>query len=120
VEINELFSQNLVRIRKAKGYSQRELAQKTGLTQRMINFYEHNPQSIPVDKLKVLSSVLGVTISDFFNEDDNSVFDTFDVRWYKKVLEIQTLTESDRKEINKHINSLVEKSRLKKENESKV
>ena len=69
MEINELFSTNLVRLRKARGFSQRELAHKAGLTQRMVNLYEHNPQSLPVDRLKGLADALGAKVSDFFNEE---------------------------------------------------
>jgi len=117
VEINELFSINFVRLRKAKGLSQRELATKTGLTQRMINHYEHNPRSLPVDRLKLLATALGTRIADFFNEDESSHVDSLDVRWVKKIQELQNLSDADRKEINQHINSLVEKTKLRKETE---
>ena len=115
MEINELFSINLARLRKAKGLSQRDLATKTGLTQRMINHYEHNPRSLPVDRLKLLASALGAKVSDFFNENESAQVDSLDVRWVKKIQELQNLSDADRKEINQHINSLIEKSRLKKE-----
>ena len=118
MEINELFSINLARLRKAKGLSQRELATKTDLTQRMINHYEHNPRSLPVDRLKALASALGARVSDFFNENESAQVDSLDVRWVKKIQELQNLSDADRKEINQHINSLIEKSRLKKETES--
>jgi transcriptional regulator with XRE-family HTH domain len=114
MEINELFSVNLVRLRKKKGLSQRGLAEKTRLTQRMINLYEHNPHSLPVDRFKLLANALDARVSDFFDESDVSPIDTLDVRWLKKIQEIQSLSESDRKEINQHINSLLEKTRLKR------
>jgi transcriptional regulator with XRE-family HTH domain len=114
MEINELFSVNLVRLRKKKGLSQRGLAEKTRLTQRMINLYEHNPRSLPVDRFKLLANALDARVSDFFDESDVSPIDTLDVRWLKKIQEIQSLSESDRKEINQHINSLLEKTRLKR------
>jgi transcriptional regulator with XRE-family HTH domain len=113
VEINELFSINFVRLRKARGLSQRDLAAKTGLTQRMINHYEHNPRSLPVDRLKTLAEALNAQISDFFSENESAHVDSLDVRWVKKIQELQTLSDADRKEINQHINSLIEKSRLK-------
>lgn len=80
----------------------------------MINLYEHNPQSLPVDRLKALADALHAKVSDFFNEDDHSPLDTLDVRWLKKMQEIQSLSEADKKELNQHINSLLEKARLKK------
>ena len=115
MELNEVFSTNLARIRKAAGLSQRDLANKSGLTQRMINFYEHNPKSLPVDRLKALSDALDVKVADFFNEAETSPLDSLDVRWVKKLQDLKTLSEADRKEINQHINSLLEKAKLKQE-----
>ncbi len=113
METGELFSKNFVKLRKAKGLSQRDLAAKTGLTQRMINHYEHNPRSIPVDKLNLLAASLSARISDFFDEQDSPPVDILDVRLIRKIQGLQNLSDSDRKEINQHINSLIEKSRLK-------
>jgi len=83
----------------------------------MINHYENGPVSIPLNKLKIIADTLKVTIGDFFQDDPLSqILDDLDVRFVKKVKEMQSLSESDRKEINQHINSLLEKSRLKKSN----
>ena len=81
----------------------------------MIFHYENSPSAVPFKNLKILSDALGIQISDFFNHVDSSSLDSLDLRWVKKVQDIQSLSESDRKEINQHINSLLEKTRLKKE-----
>jgi hypothetical protein len=70
-------------------------------------------RSVPVDRLKALAIALNARVSDFFNEDENSPLDTLDVRWLKKMQDTQSLSEPDRKEINQHLNSLLEKARLK-------
>jgi transcriptional regulator with XRE-family HTH domain len=113
MDISEIFSVNFLRIRKTKGLSQCELAEKTGLSQRMIHYYEHNPRSLPIERLSLLANALGVRVADFFDEEIDTPLDTLDVRWIKKIQELKTLSESDRKEINQHINTLIEKSRLK-------
>jgi len=114
METNEVFSKNLSRIRKLKGYSQRELAKITGISYRMINHYENNPTSVPINKIKILADALNTKIAAFFDDtvNDNSL-DALDVRWIKKINEIRELPEEDRKEINRHISSLVEKHKLK-------
>ena len=112
MEINKIFSKNLIRLRKLKGYSQRELAKKTDLTQRIINYYENEPKSIPIDKLKIMAVALDAKISDFFNEEENSFLDKVDIRWIKKLKDIMNMPETDKREINKHINSLLEKRKL--------
>ena len=117
VNINEIFSANLTRIRKQKGLSQRELASLTGISHRMINHYENNSNAIPMNKIKSLADALGVKIADFFAEaESGNILDDLDVRWIKKINEIKELPEADRKEINRHINSLLEKNRLKEKN----
>jgi len=114
VGINKIFSKNLERLRKLQGYSQRELAKKTGLSHRMINYYEKDPKSIPMNKLEILAEALNVTIADFFSEKISNPLDDLDVRWIKKIIEIKNLPEADRKEINRHINSLIKKHTLQK------
>ena len=114
VEANEIFSKNLSRIRKLKGHSQRELAKISGISHRMINHYENNPISVPMNKIKILADALNAKIADFFDdtEEENLLAD-LDVRWIKKINELRELPETDRKEINRHISSLVEKHKLK-------
>jgi len=114
MDINKIFSKNLARLRKLRGYSQRELAKKTKLSHRMINYYEKNPKSVPMNKLELLAKALDVKIADFFNEEETSPLDNLDVRWLKKIIELKNLPETDRKEINKHIKSLLEKNKLQK------
>ena len=113
MDINNIFSKNLITLRKLKGYSQRELAKKVGISQRMINYYENNPNTIQIQKLKILAESLNVKISTFFNENDNNenLID-IDIRWIKKLKDLKNLNEADRKEINKHINYLIDRRRL--------
>ena len=112
MEINEIFSKNLVRLRKSKGFSQRELAKKTNLTQRIINYYENKPKSIPVEKLRTLAKALDITIADLFSDEETHPLDKLDVRWIKKIKQLRLLSESDQREINRHINYLLEKMRF--------
>jgi transcriptional regulator with XRE-family HTH domain len=119
VDINQCFSQNLARIRKSKGLSLRELAEKSGVSYRMIFHYENAPSSVPFKNLKALSDALGVNISAFFSENKTSPIDSIDIRWIKKFQDIQSLSEAERKELNQHINSLVEKSRLRQKQAEK-
>ena len=115
METNNIFSKNLIRLRKANSLSQRELAKKAGLSQRMIFYYENDPNTIPIKKLKALADSLNCTIADLFSEEATNPLDNIDIRWIKKIKDLKELSEYDRKEINRHISSLLEKNRLKKE-----
>lgn len=114
VELHELFSTNLARIRKQRGLTQRELAELTSISFRMICHYETKATAVPLSKLKVLATALNTRIADFFDEEANSSLEDLDVRWIKKMKDIQSLPDTERKEINQHINSLLEKSKLKR------
>lgn len=115
VNTSETFSKSLIRYRKRRGLSQRELAKHANLTQRMINRYENNPGSVPVEKLDAIAIVLNVSIADLFGSSKNSPLDEFDVRWLKKLSEIKTLPQSKQKEIIRNINTFLENNRLKQE-----
>ena len=118
MKINNIFSTNLIRFRKIKGFSQRELAKKVVLSDRMISYYEKEPQSIQFEKLKALADSLDVQISDFFNDNNGktALIENLDVRWIKKLNELKNLSENDIKEINNHINYLLEKNNSKNKN----
>jgi transcriptional regulator with XRE-family HTH domain len=117
MNINKIFSTNLIRLRKLKGLSQRKLADKTGLTQRIINSYENNPEYIPLEKINILADALDVPITFLFETnktEKNKIIDDLDVRWINKIKEIKGLSDSDQKEIMKHINYLIERNFNKK------
>ena len=115
--MREIFSKNFRRLRKISGYSQRELAKKVKISQRMIHYYENEPNTIQIDKLKNIALSLNANISDFFNEDKDSLYiENIDVRWLKKIKAIKKLPEKDIREINRHINTILEKNSLIEKN----
>jgi transcriptional regulator with XRE-family HTH domain len=114
MKVNEIFSSNLKKYRKLKGYSQRELAKKTNLTLRMINYYENEPKSVPFNNLKKLADALNINITTLFNTNNKELnIEDMDVRWLKKLNKLKELSEFDRKELNRYINYLIERSKLK-------
>ncbi|MEN2994426.1 MAG: helix-turn-helix transcriptional regulator [Thermodesulfovibrio sp.] len=56
------------KIRKAKGFSQMELAEKIGVTYQQIQKYEKGISKITVERLIEISKALGVPISAFLSE----------------------------------------------------
>ena len=114
MDLKQIFSKNLTRLRKLKGLSQRELAQLTGLTQKIITSYENSPDYIPLDKIQILAEILEIPPYILFSEDNNNKntnynIDNIDVRWLKKIEDIKQLPDFDQKEITRHINYLIEK-----------
>ena len=58
---SETFAQRMARLRQAAGYSQRDLARETGISQRMIAYYEKQTQYPPTHLLPILAEVLGAS-----------------------------------------------------------
>lgn len=59
----------LKQLRQLAGFTQEELGVRIGMTERTISKYENNVdelKKISYDKLKVISSVLGVEVDDIF------------------------------------------------------
>ena len=58
--------------RKAKGYTQAEMAEKLGLPTVTYSRWEKNPKKIPISKAFEAASVLGVSVNDiiFLSDDD--------------------------------------------------
>ena len=61
---NLTFSKNLIRLRKSKNISQKKLSELSGISQRMINYYEKHATNPPIDKIESIAKVLNVNVND--------------------------------------------------------
>lgn len=64
------FPDQLARIRRDKGFTQKELAEIVGLHQSQIHRYESPPSQPMLDALRKLALALGVTTNELAFEDD--------------------------------------------------
>lgn len=109
------FSVNLMAQRKKKGLSQRDLAAKTGISQRMISYYESHVMVVPpMDKLKRIAEVLGVAIAELIDPDliPRTPLE-LSTRTLKKVQIIEQLPLEDQRKVMAYANDLLEKNQLK-------
>jgi len=96
-----LFSRNLKKYRKERGLSQRELAELSGLTLRMISYYENEASKPPIDNITAIAKALNVRINDLIGKE-NDVTDIqdelskIDARTLKKIKLILSLTKQER------------------------
>jgi transcriptional regulator with XRE-family HTH domain len=117
------FSTNLKRIRKEKGLSQYDLADLTGLSQRMIGHYEKHAIEPPLQKIEIIAKALNVRISDLLensaskNEEKIDV-SRFDTRSLKRLQDILSLPPNDRADLYRMLNKMLRKNQL--ENERKT
>jgi transcriptional regulator with XRE-family HTH domain len=105
-----IFMKNLKKIRKARGLSQQELANKSKLKKSLISYYENNAVNPPFDKIEIIAKVLNVTIGDLLNNkniDRTTDYNDIDPRILKKVIKIQSLTLKDQKKIWDYIETII-------------
>ena len=69
---NSNFSNNLIRLRKSKNISQKKLSDESGISQRMIHYYETNAINPPLDKIEAIAKVLNIGVNDLIQTKDFS------------------------------------------------
>jgi len=113
-----IFSKNLSRIRKQRSLSQADLAKITGLSDRMIAYYETRAINPPLDKVEILSKALNVTLNDLLGTKKKSDIEEeivkIDARTLKKIKIILSLPRHQR-----HMIYSMAESLLKQNQESK-
>jgi transcriptional regulator with XRE-family HTH domain len=101
-------SLNLQNIRKRRGFTQRELAEKIGLTREAIASYESGRSHILDMTLIDLSGALRVSVDEILGLKRGDAADTtINRRWSKRLEIIDSLPESIRKHILRTLDDLI-------------
>lgn len=119
VQINpneEPFGARLARFRQAAGYSQRDLARETGISQRMIAYYEKQPQYPPVHVLAVLARALEIPAQEIMGRKaGKSEPEARDMRIRRRLEQIERLEEKEKRQVIQLLDTFIEKNRLKQQ-----
>jgi transcriptional regulator with XRE-family HTH domain len=109
----ETFGQRLARLRKARGYTQTELGDLIGLSQRLMTYYERENGRPPGHLLPRLAEILGVSVDVLLGvEAVREPPPPKHTRLWRKLREIEKLPEADRKAVLRFVDALVTKQRL--------
>ncbi len=114
------FSQNLARIRKEKGLSQKKLAESTSLTQRMISYYENEATKPPIDNIEAIAKALNIKLHDLIetnnqtSADSKNDFSQIDSRTIRKIKLILSLPKEERHIIYSMAEAFIAKRKLQK------
>jgi transcriptional regulator with XRE-family HTH domain len=103
------FSKRLLAIRKEKGLSQSELADKVDSTSITIGRYERDEVKPSVEVAAKIAAVLGTSLDYLAGLTDNLV----DAATLNKILDIHTLQEDDRKLIMATIDALLRDAKVR-------
>lgn len=115
-----IFSLNLIRYRKEKGFSQADLAEVSGISNRMIGHYEVSSTLPPIEKIEAIAKALGIKPSQLF-EDPSGEAQTaadlagIDPRSIKKLKDILSLSTEDRNDLYRILNKMLRKNQLEQE-----
>ena len=107
------FAQNLIAIRKQKGVSQRDLAAMTGISCRMIAYYETRVEIPSIGKLEIIAKALEVSVGELLDSTlSNKDILAIDTRILKKVKLMEQLPQEDQKKVTTYIYDLIKKNEI--------
>ncbi len=107
------FGKRLVRLRKAAGYTQVELAQELGVTQRMISYYEGHSEYPPAALLLKLAALLGVSADELLGIQPLKKTRKPDTRLQRRCQQIEKLPAKDKRQLLQLIDTFVKAAHLK-------
>lgn len=111
---DEPFGAKLARFRQAAGYTQRDLARETRISQRMIAYYEKQPQYPPMHVMTILSEALGIPAQELL-KSKKSAGTVKDTRLRRRLEQIEELEEKEKRQVIQLLDTFIEKNRLKQQ-----
>lgn len=117
VEPENSFGDQLASLRAAAGLSQRQLAKQSGVSQRMIAYYEGRAALPPGHVLTMFSEALGVSVDELLGNKPartpaRSSPRRAQPRLWQRFSQIEKLPLRDRKELFNVIDAYLERHRL--------
>jgi transcriptional regulator with XRE-family HTH domain len=117
-ERQEKFGKRLARMRKAAGYSQRELAAELGISHRMMAYYEAQTEHPPAALLPRLAQTLKLSADELLGLASNGHKTDEESppsrRLWERFKKIERLPLRERRELLKVIDVFLERDELKK------
>ena len=112
------FANIIYTLRKKQGLSQYDLADKTGISRRMISHYENEGNIPPINRLQALAAALKVPVSKLFESKPakrTSAADLsgIDPRSVKRLKAILSLPAHDRNVLYRILNEMLQKNKKK-------
>lgn len=113
VEPEHSFGERLASLRNAAGLSQRQFAKQTGVSQRMIAYYEGRAPLPPGNVLTVFADALDMSVDQLVgNKPPRSSPRRSHPRLWQRFSQIEKLPLRDRKELFNVIDAYLERHRL--------
>ena len=94
-----IFGKRIAAARKARGLTQRDLAKKIGISNRMIAYYEAQTNRPPTDKLLIIAHALNVTTDELLGNEPLSVKEPQNSRIWKRLQLVEKLPPQAQKQV---------------------
>ena len=105
------FGERLARHRRARGLSQRELAAKSGISNRMIAYYEAQSDSAPIHVIQKLAPVLDVSADELLGLGETpppeAPASTVELHLWRRIRKLAQLPDRQRRAILQVLDSLL-------------
>jgi transcriptional regulator with XRE-family HTH domain len=112
---HSLFGQRLAAIRKARGLSQRDLAAKVGMSNRMIAYYEAQTERPPATKLTAFSQALKVSADELLGVKSLEIREPKNPRLWKRLQVVEELPAKAQKQVMEYIHVVAQANNLQKQ-----
>ena len=111
----ESFGERLARLRKAAGYTQKELGDEVGTSQRMVAYYEAQTEHPPTKLMPALARALGVSADELLGlAAGKARRKTPDSRLDRRLRAVQELPAAEKRQVLAFIDALLDRERLKR------
>jgi transcriptional regulator with XRE-family HTH domain len=105
---NEKAGERIARLRKEKGLTQKQLAEKMGLIQSLISSYERSRLRLNAEMVARFAKALSVSCDEIIGLKKNeATYTSISLRFIKRINKIEALPKSKQKWILKMIDALI-------------
>lgn len=112
-DIRKAFGMRLKKLRKQKGWTQKELANQIDIRFAQLNKYECGMHIPPIEKLVQLGDVLGVTLDYLIMGNRNQIKALHNMRLIERLQELESFDSGDQEAIITMIDAMIVKRRVK-------
>ena len=110
--MRQAFGARVKELRKDKGWTQKELGNKIGVTYAQLNKYEGGTNAPPLDKLILLASALETTADHLITGNLSENLPIHNTRLIQRFQELEGFSQEDQEMVIKLIDAMIVKRRV--------
>ncbi len=112
VELRKAFAARMKELRKQRGWTQKELANKIGTNYQLVNKYESALHTPPLDKLVLLAEALGTSIDFLVTGDPTQNVPLHNTQLLERFKALEGFNSQDQETVVRLIDAMIVKHRV--------